>query len=73
MVVMREYNYATIRITEHFDEIKEGNVIHNRNRFWVVTIDKQTIKTSLRCDSTAEALDFIRENIYLVKDQKVKK
>jgi hypothetical protein len=63
----KKYNYATIRITEYYDEVKDGNSTANKNRFWVVTIQKPSLETTMRCDSTNQALKFIKENICLVK------
>lgn len=67
----KEYNYATIRINEHFDSIKEGKgIIVNCNRFWTVTIENWHSKTSLRCDSTTACLKFIKENIKLLPSKR---
>jgi hypothetical protein len=69
------YNIENIRLAhqnarkgkKHYDEVKDGNSTTNKNRLWVVTIQKPSLETTMRCDSTNQALKFIKENICLVK------
>jgi len=67
-MTQKQYNYSTIRITEFYDAVKEGNTVTNCNRFWCVSItDSIGNKTSMRCDSNKEFIQFIKENCHLVK------
>jgi hypothetical protein len=69
-MTQKHYNYATIRITEYYEETKDGSSSVNHNRFWVVTItDAFGNKTSRRVDSNREFIHFIQENTKLVTDR----
>ena len=72
-VTQRKYNYATIRITEYYDAIKDGNTTINCNRFWVVSITNSIgDKTSRRVDSNKEFFDFLKDETHLIVNKRKK-